>query len=349
MNASSTGIGFARRLLSLLLICLVAIGALGVSGCGKASEPAAGHDDKKAAAKTTKTRTKPKPRAAKTAKKPASSSGASKSAGSKKRGKLSVSDLLVKNPGRIEDLLKPKDYGYKFKYNVFKDYSLRKKEKIDNDGDGVPDIYDLDDDNDGFPDTVEIAQGFDPLNKFHHPERSNIVSGGAGDGLLPTAPASGDAVPVDAGSGSSAPSATPAASSGGDGSVGQSGVFFRGLFGIRSAKIAALKVVKNGVESMILCREGESFKGVSAGKEYLMEEINLPKEYIKVREIGSGEVFKLSFQKKEDQPRKTVASADTGGKNAKKTAAKKRAAAKGAKDKKKTAKAKTDKSKDKKK
>ncbi|PKK90499.1 MAG: hypothetical protein CVV64_09040 [Candidatus Wallbacteria bacterium HGW-Wallbacteria-1] len=338
MKAAKGKTGYSGRMVSVLVIFMIVI-VMGVTGCGS-SAPEAGHDtkaeDKKDDKKKKKSRAKKPSKRKRTAKSgsksgsSSSGSSSSKSSSSKKRGKVSVDDLLIKNPGRIEDLLKSKDYTYKFKYNIFRDFTTRKKEKFDYDKDGIPDIYDLDDDNDGFSDAEEIAQNFDPLNKFHHPERNTITGPGGGNGLMPTAPSEGGEPGVGAAPTASSAGKSSSSGSAGDAAVGEgTGVYFRGLFGVRSAKIAALKVVKDKRETMLLCREGETFKGVQAGKEYLMEEINLSREFIRVKEITSGEVFKLSFQKKENKPTKVAAAEkDSKGSSKNSSKTKKRAKAK---------------------
>lgn len=302
-----------NRSLVIVLLVLAAVLATGLSGCGKKEEKA---DDKHGDDKAKKT-TAPKKRAPKKAppKKrsgPAKSgSSSSDSGGSSKKarrtGKVSVDELLINNPDRIENLLKAKDYKYPFKYNIFRDYVVREQEKIDNDKDGSPDIYDDDDDNDGFPDTVEIEQGFDPKNKYSHPQRTTLGGGSVIGGGLGGAGASG------AGGGAAGPvAAGPAGGKGGKAAKGAeshgtpvgevyetTGIYFRGIFGLRNSKVAVLKVIKDDEEKMLLKREGESFKGIQKGKSYFIKEINLQKDYIRVREESSGEVLTLTFEKKD--------------------------------------------------
>jgi hypothetical protein len=321
----------AVKSLSFILIFLIIFPVLLLCGCGdKKEEPKKDDKPKKVRPKRTK-KTAAKKSTAESKNKSTSKAGGK----SKRRGTVKVEELVIQNPDRIEDLLKAKDYKYGNKYNIFKDYVLRERERVDTDGDGIPDIYDDDDDGDGFPDSVEIAEGFDPLNKYSHPERSSLIGAGAIAGSSQAgAGASGSAGTSKPGKDSKTGSRSRGKSKAGpqDQPIEETqtaGIYFRGLFGIRNNKVAVLKVVKDERDDIILKREGEKFLGISKGTEYLLEEINLLQEFIKVRDIKKDNIIKLSFQK----DKKEKAKPEQPGPGAQKKSSKKRRAPKAPKKK----------------
>lgn len=319
------------RSLAIVMGALTVMLAFSLVGCDKKVED---KPDDKAKKASVKKKTPPARRRPASSGSDASSSGSGGSGAAKKSrrtGKISVDELIINNPDRIENLLKAKEYKYTFNYNIFRDYSVREQEKNDYDKDGIPDLYDDDDDNDGFPDALEIEQGFNPKDKNSHPQRSNILS----DRASGISGVEGVTTGV-------ATSARQGTGKGGKGAQEHgipvevyetTGIYFRGIFALRNSKVAVLKVIKDSDEKMLLKREGETFKGIQKGKSYYMEEINLQKDYIRVREESSGEIIKLTFEKKDrNVASKTTADASVSGKpGAKKPAAKKRTTKKAAK------------------
>lgn len=311
----------SKKILGVLTFLIMIFSIFSLSGCGddkKVEEPK--KDLRKKRKRTPRKNTSKK----KTSKSSSKGTSSNTRANKKRKGPVKVDNLVIKNPERIEDLLKAKEYGYNSKFNIFRDYVIRERERIDTDKDGIPDIYDPDDDNDRFPDVQEIAEGFDPLNKYSHPV-SNIIGGDAGAINQPMAT-------NDSGTDSNSKTnkkqnqGRKNASSTVDQPIVESqtaGVYFRGLFGIRNNKVAVLKVVKDKKDNIILRREGEKFAGIAKDSEYLLEEINLVQEFIKVRDLEKDNLIKLSFQKDKKAKKKSVQPVETGKKSSTKSKVKK--------------------------
>jgi hypothetical protein len=215
--------------------------------------------------------------------------------------KISVDDLAIRNREQIESRFTPKDYNFPYKFNIFQDMITRREYNTDTDGDGKMDADDDDDDNDGFTDILERECDTDPKNKFSHPYNNRKDD-----------PFTTDYYPdYDAFENQSKPDGkrfkAPDIKKTGKPTEQKSGnedeqiieltrdsaLIFKGFFGLRSNRIAVMKIVTPKGKSILLRKESESFPGLRKGSVYRILKIDLENDYILFTRLPGTKNLKL--------------------------------------------------------
>lgn len=206
----------------------------------------------------------------------------------KKSRKLTVDDLNINNTDKLESYFKVREYSHPCKFNIFQDLISRIEWNTDTDGDGKVDAEDDDDDNDGFTDLLEAEYGTNPRDRFSRPFADQIKSR-----------------PIDTYPDGDSPSnhitsenredeqIIPEKPDQKDNQSLVSGIYFKGLFGLRSNKIAVLKVLKPHKQTILLRREGERFQGLTPGISFLIEKVDLKRDFIHIRRFPDNETINL--------------------------------------------------------